>query len=36
MMSSGGKMVLKAAIFDLDGVVVDTVPIHFKAWKHDV
>ena len=26
-------MVLKAAIFDLDGVVVDTVPIHFKAWK---
>lgn len=26
-------MALKAAIFDLDGVVVDTVPIHFKAWK---
>ena len=26
-------MGLKAAIFDLDGVVVDTVPIHFKAWK---
>ncbi len=26
-------MTLKAAIFDLDGVVVDTVPIHFKAWK---
>ena len=24
----------KAAIFDLDGVVVDTVPLHFKAWKH--
>ena len=23
----------KAAIFDLDGVVVNTVPIHFKAWK---
>ncbi len=23
----------KAAIFDLDGVVVDTVPTHFKAWK---
>lgn len=23
----------KAAIFDLDGVIVDTVPIHFKAWK---
>lgn len=26
-------MTLKAAIFDLDGVVVDTVPLHFKAWK---
>lgn len=24
---------LKAVIFDLDGVIVDTVPIHFKAWK---
>lgn len=23
----------KGAIFDLDGVVVNTVPIHFKAWK---
>jgi len=23
----------KAAIFDLDGVVVNTVAIHFKAWK---
>ncbi|MFZ6017319.1 MAG: beta-phosphoglucomutase family hydrolase [Nitrospirota bacterium] len=23
----------KGAIFDLDGVVVDTVPLHFKAWK---
>lgn len=23
----------KAAIFDLDGVVVDTVPLHFSAWK---
>ncbi len=22
-----------AAIFDMDGVVVDTVPLHFKAWK---
>ena len=21
------------AIFDLDGVIVDTVPLHFKAWK---
>jgi beta-phosphoglucomutase len=26
-------MTLKAAIFDMDGVVVDTVPIHFHAWK---
>lgn len=24
---------LKGAIFDLDGVIVDTVPLHFKAWK---
>jgi beta-phosphoglucomutase len=24
---------LKGVIFDLDGVVVDTVPIHYKAWK---
>ncbi len=23
----------EAVIFDLDGIVVDTVPIHFKAWK---
>lgn len=23
----------KGAIFDLDGVVVNTVPLHFKAWK---
>jgi beta-phosphoglucomutase len=22
-----------AAIFDMDGVIVDTVPIHFQAWK---
>lgn len=26
-------MPFKAAIFDMDGVVVDTVPIHFNAWK---
>lgn len=26
-------MSLKGAIFDLDGVIVDTVPLHFKAWK---
>jgi beta-phosphoglucomutase len=26
-------MPLEAVIFDLDGVVVDTVPLHFKAWK---
>lgn len=23
----------KACIFDLDGVIVDTVPAHFVAWK---
>lgn len=23
----------KGAIFDLDGVIVNTVPIHFKAWR---
>jgi beta-phosphoglucomutase len=28
-----GDKEFKGAIFDLDGVVVDTVPIHFKAWK---
>ena len=26
-------MSLQAVIFDLDGVVVNTVPIHFEAWK---
>jgi beta-phosphoglucomutase len=26
-------MAFQAAIFDLDGVIVNTVPIHFKAWK---
>ncbi|MFH1504312.1 MAG: beta-phosphoglucomutase family hydrolase [Candidatus Omnitrophota bacterium] len=26
-------MKFKGAIFDLDGVIVDTVPLHFKAWK---
>ncbi len=26
-------MSFKGAIFDLDGVIVDTVPFHFKAWK---
>ena len=25
-------MEFKAAIFDLDGVIVNTVPLHFKAW----
>lgn len=24
---------LRAVIFDVDGVVVDTVPLHFEAWK---
>ncbi|MBN1526932.1 MAG: beta-phosphoglucomutase family hydrolase [Candidatus Omnitrophica bacterium] len=27
------KMGLQGLIFDLDGVIVDTVPLHFKAWK---
>jgi len=26
-------MGFKGGIFDLDGVIVDTVPLHFKAWK---
>jgi beta-phosphoglucomutase len=26
-------MSFKGAIFDLDGVIVDTVPLHFKGWK---
>jgi len=26
-------MAFKGAIFDLDGVIVHTVPLHFKAWK---
>ena len=26
-------MKLKGAIFDLDGVLVNTVPLHFKAWQ---
>ena len=26
-------MVLQGAIFDLDGVIVDSVPLHFSAWK---
>jgi beta-phosphoglucomutase len=26
-------MPLLAAIFDLDGVVVNTVPLHYKSWK---
>jgi len=25
--------ILKGVIFDLDGIIVNTVPIHFKAWK---
>ena len=26
-------MALKGVIFDMDGVIVNTVPVHFKAWK---
>ena len=32
-MPKDGDRKFKGAIFDLDGVVVDTVPIHFKAWR---
>ncbi len=28
-----GKSNFKAGIFDLDGVIVNTVPLHFRAWK---
>lgn len=27
-------MSFKGAIFDVDGVIVDTVPLHFAGWKH--
>jgi beta-phosphoglucomutase len=27
-------MKFKGAIFDLDGVIVDSVPLHYLAWKH--
>ena len=27
-------MAFKGAIFDLDGVIVDTVPLHFTAWHY--
>lgn len=30
----GGIMSFYGAIFDLDGVIVNTVPLHFKAWKY--
>ncbi|MEL6407616.1 MAG: beta-phosphoglucomutase family hydrolase [Chloroflexota bacterium] len=26
-------MTIKALIFDLDGVLVDTMPLHFRAWE---
>jgi beta-phosphoglucomutase len=26
-------MSIKGIIFDLDGVLVDTVPTHFSAWR---
>lgn len=26
-------MSFRAAVFDVDGVIVNTVPLHFKAWK---
>jgi beta-phosphoglucomutase len=27
-------MIIKACLFDLDGVVVDTARFHYNAWKH--
>lgn len=32
-MSENDTLLLKGAIFDMDGVIVNTVPLHFKAWK---
>lgn len=32
-MSKHDTLLLKGAIFDMDGVIVNTVPLHFKAWK---
>lgn len=31
-MSQGGPGPLGPAIFDLDGTLVDTMPVHFRAW----
>jgi len=28
-----GQTIFKAAIFDLDGVLVDTAKYHFQAWR---
>lgn len=32
-MVKNAKHHFKAAIFDLDGVIVDTIELHFRAWK---
>jgi beta-phosphoglucomutase len=32
-MEKNDSLMFNGAIFDLDGVIVDTVPIHFKAWN---
>jgi len=32
-MAKSEKRRFKAAIFDLDGVIVDTIDLHFRAWK---
>ena len=34
MPGRGFSKLFKGLIFDLDGVLVDTVPAHFRAWKH--
>jgi beta-phosphoglucomutase len=33
LISEDMTMPLKGIIFDLDGVLVDTVPMHFRAWR---
>ncbi len=32
--ANGGKKLVKACLFDFDGVVVDTERYHFRAWNH--
>ena len=32
-MTSKNKLNIKAVIFDMDGVITDTMPYHYQAWK---